>query len=166
MLSVFQILRRASAQREALAAAAEASLDLPDQQLLSAILCVHRAIEVDRNAFAHGILGVCDNLPDAILWLQSTDQMSLRIRFHMEQNYVFDEFEEERLAKLAYIYRLDDMERLSSDVGDLWAIWFEFMMYIRWPATSVEEYHQLCSRPRIAQELDRIRRGSNPLAQL
>jgi uncharacterized membrane protein len=55
-LAVFQTLRRSSAQRDAISEAAKATLSETDQELLTAILNVHKSVETERNALAHGHL--------------------------------------------------------------------------------------------------------------
>jgi hypothetical protein len=164
LLAVFQILRRSSSQREAIEEAAKTALESHHQDLLTAILNVHRAIEADRNFLAHGIIGECDEVPDGILWIQPSDIMALRIRFHLEHDFEFSEQERKDLADKAYVYRNSDLQRIGNDVHDLWDIWFEFRSIAHYPTASGEGYRRLCDRPRIAQELARRQSGSaNPI---
>jgi hypothetical protein len=162
MLSVFQILRRSSSQRDAISQAASTSLDLTQQELLSAILNVHRTIEADRNDLVHGLLGSCDDIKDGILWLQATDQMILRLRFHLEPGFAFDSEVSNDLAQMTFLYRKSDLERIQENVKELWNIWFKFMRIAQYPTASEEELRQLCDQPRIAQELARMRRKNTP----
>src|ERR1700724_3338471 len=75
-LAVFQSLRRSSAQRDAISEASKASLSEADQELLSAVLSVHKSIEAERNALAHGHFGTSTALPDALIWMNTNDFVS------------------------------------------------------------------------------------------
>jgi hypothetical protein len=162
MLSVFQILRRSSAQRDAVSQAASTSLEPYQQELLSALLNVHRTIEADRNDLVHGLLGQCNEIEDGVLWLQATDQMIIRLRFHLEPGFALaPEFQDE-LAQKTVLYRRSDLERIRDNVTELWNLWFKFMRMAQYPTASAEEFRQLCDQPRIAQELARMRQKSTP----
>src|SRR5258708_11522665 len=162
MLSVFQILRRSSAQRDAISQAAKTSLDDAQQELLGALMNVHRAIEADRNDLVHGVLGECDEVKDGILWLQATDQMLLRLRFHLEPGFAFDSEAQAMLAEKTFLYRKADLERIEQDIAELWRIWYEVMQIAHYPTASAEQFRQLCDQPRIAQELARMRQKNTP----
>src|ERR1700730_14695695 len=150
MLSVFQILRRSSAQRDAISQAASTSLETHQQELLSALLNVHRTIEADRNDLVHGLLGQCNEIEDGILWLQATDQMIIRLRFHLEPGFALaPEFQDE-LAQKTFLYRKSDLERIRDNVTELWNLWFKFMRIAQYPTITAEEFRQLCDQPRIA----------------
>jgi hypothetical protein len=73
-LAVFQSLRRSSAQRDAISGAAAVALtDDVGRKLLTAILNVHKAVEAELNAFAHGHFGCCNTFSDGLLWMSSGD---------------------------------------------------------------------------------------------
>ena len=63
-LAVFQTLRRSIAQRDAISEAARVALNETDQELIFAVLNVHKSIESERNALAHGHLGVYSLMED------------------------------------------------------------------------------------------------------
>jgi hypothetical protein len=161
-VAVFQILRRSSAQRDAISEAAKATINRDDQELLNAILNVHKSTETERNSLAHGVLGVCEEISDGIAWLQADDFVMLRLKFHMEEGFVYDEAEEKRLASKAFIYKGKDLESLLEEIKELWGVWFKLLTYLRYPLASSEERRQLCDQPRIAQELQLIRQKNNP----
>src|SRR5690348_8079478 len=58
---VFALIRRASNQRDAVSAAAEARLSGADLELVRALLVEHRALEGYRNSVAHSVFGVCED---------------------------------------------------------------------------------------------------------
>jgi hypothetical protein len=166
-MAVFQILRRSSAQRDAIFAAGKTVLTDPHLELLSALLSVHKSIEPERNALAHGTFGVCDELPNDLLWQEANDIVQLRARFHMEPGFTFDEAEMATHISQTYVYRHSDLERIRDDIRELWGHWFHIREYLHWfgskPTTAGgEQYLQLCDRPRIAQELARMRRENTP----
>jgi hypothetical protein len=166
-VAVFQILRRSSAQRDAIYAAARSVLSPEHLELLSALLNVHKAIEPERNALAHGHFGICDELPNDLLWQDANDIVQLRNRFHMEEGFEFDEREAADHVAKTYVYRAADLERIREEIRMLWHLWFDIREYLRYfgegPSTAnAAQYLQLCDRPRIALELAQIRRGNTP----
>jgi hypothetical protein len=80
--------------------------------------------------------------------------------------------EKEHAAMLAtiFVYRKDDLEKIYADFEDQATIWFLMTNYLKLVSNGeairhAELYRQLCDRPRIAQELDRLRRGKTPPTQ-
>jgi hypothetical protein len=65
-MAVFQSLRRSSSQREAIAEAGKIRLPPSDQDLLNAVLNVHKSIEAERNALAYGHFGMYSELKDSL----------------------------------------------------------------------------------------------------
>jgi hypothetical protein len=72
-IAVYLILRRGAARSDAITAAAKATLDKKDQELISAVLTVHKSVEAERNSLAHGCWGTCNKIPDAVLWVDLAD---------------------------------------------------------------------------------------------
>jgi hypothetical protein len=171
-LAVFQSLRRSSIQRDVISEAAAVALtDDADRELLTAILNVHKAVEAERNAFAHGHFGCCNTFPDGLLWMSTENY----IRFRASRTLAIDVppyGEKEHAAMLAtiFVYRKDDLEKIYADFEDQATIWFLMTNYLKLVSNGeairhAELYRQLCDRPRIAQELDRLRRGKTPPTQ-
>ena len=77
-MAVFHHLRRSVSQREAVMEAAQMVLGAAELELLTALLNVHKSIEAERNALAHGYFGATDDLPDDILWLSTNDYVALK----------------------------------------------------------------------------------------
>lgn len=73
-MAVFQSLRRSSSQREAIAEAGKIRLPPSDQDLLNAVLNVHKSIEAERNALAHGHFGMYSELKDSLLWMATVER--------------------------------------------------------------------------------------------
>jgi hypothetical protein len=164
-LAVYEILRRSSNQRDALEAAAKMKLSPRDLELLAAILNIHKSIEADRNAFAHGHIGWTDKLPDALLWITTADY----VRFSLRAHHGMIDFKSEgynQLADRTSVYTGQDLAKISSDVRDLWRIWLDLDGYlaglIRFQLSNDQEYSRLCSLPRVAQELAILRHRGAP----
>jgi hypothetical protein len=171
-LAVFQSLRRSTAQRDAISeAAAVALMDDVDRELLTAILNVHKAVEAERNAFAHGHFGCCNTFPDGLLWMSTRDY----IRFRAGRTLSIDvphygEKEHAALLATIFVYRKDDLETIYTDIEDQTTIWFLMTTYLKSASKGeairhAEVYRQLCDRPRIAQELGQLRREKTPPTQ-
>jgi hypothetical protein len=164
-LAVYEILRRSSNQREAIETAARIKLSARDQELLSAILGVHKSIEADRNTFAHGHIGWTDALPDALLWITAPDY--IRFILHAQNGMLGPESEwYQLLSERTFVYTIADLSKISADVREIWSAWLHFgtmlMSLLRFQLKGDEEYDQLCGQSRIAQELAIIRQKTNP----
>jgi hypothetical protein len=124
-LAVYEILRRSSNQREAIETAARIKLSTRDQELLSAILSVHKSIEADRNAFAHGHIGWTDALPDALLWITASDY--IRFILHVQNGMLGSESEwYQPLSERTFVYTIADLSTISTDVREIWRAWLHF----------------------------------------
>ena len=167
-LAVYEILRRSSNQREAIETAARIKLSARDQELLSAILGVHKSIEADRNAFAHGHIGWTNALPDALLWITTSDY--IRFILHVQNGMLGSESElYEPLSERTFVYTLADLSKISTDVREIWRTWLHFgtmlMSLLRYKLNGDEQYNQLCAQSRIARELAILRQKNRPSTQ-
>ena len=68
------------------------------------------------------------------------------------------------------VYKKEDLQGILADITTLGFIWFDLVGYLQLSATAdtqkrAEAYRQLCDQPRIAQELEKLRREKTPLAQ-
>lgn len=169
-LAVFQSLRRSSAQRDAIAEAAKVALNERDQELLGAILSVHKATEAERNALVHGHFGTADNLPDAFIWQNTTDYVLFRASMTISREGTLDDARVGRLLSTMYVYRKADLEAIFAEISELAQVWHDLTRYLthKLPADARvhgQAYSQLCGQSRIAQELENIRRKNNPSVQ-
>jgi hypothetical protein len=159
-LSVYEILRRSSNQREAIEAAAKFKLQPRDIELLSAILNTHKSIEQERNAFAHGHIGWIDPLPDAILWITAADYMRILVQIQHGKLSPHDDGYG-TIAEQAFVYTEADLIQINDDVRTIWRIWIDFNAYLAsftlYQQCNDAEYGRLCSLPRIAQQLALLR---------
>ena len=167
-LAVFQTLRRSLAQRDAISEAAKASpLNEADQKLLTAILAVHKAIEAERNALAHGHLGIYTQMEDGIVWMTTADYIAFKSLIVLVGDRNFDEAKRNMLFSSLSYYRQPDLETILEDIDDLGWIWSDLIRYLQQerPQPRAQLYHQLCGRSRIAQELAKLRREKPPASQ-
>jgi hypothetical protein len=168
-LAVYEILRRSSSQREAIETAAKIKLSAQHQELLSAILSIHKSIEPDRNAFAHGHLGWTDALPDALLWITAPDY--IRFMLHAHNGMLGPESEwYQLLSERTSVYTVADLLKINADVREIWSAWLHFgtmlMSLFRFKLKNDEQYNKLCNQPHIARELAILRQRNNPPTQL
>ena len=163
-VAVFQLLRRSSAQREAISVAANFVLNPTDRELLSAILNVHKSIESDRNALAHGHFGISNKLPDALLWIDTSAFIALKSSHKLTRHNLETQ---KNLIDAVYVYNTDDLARIFNDLSALNLIWVDFLSYLQQdePQLRAPKYHQLCDQSRIAQELVTLRQKNSPSTQ-
>jgi hypothetical protein len=158
-LAVFQTLRRSSAQREAISEAAKASVHITDQTLITAALNVHKSVEAERNALAHGHMGTNSLLPDGILWMSTADYVSFKATLVLVGDTIHTDAKRDQLNSCLWYYRASDLQAIADDIdmmGWIWSDMIEFLRELR-PKRRHELYQQLCKRPRIAQELENLR---------
>jgi hypothetical protein len=162
-LAVFQSLRRSSAQRDAIAEASKASLSERDHELISAVLNGHKSIEAERNALAHGHFGTSTALPDALMWMPTSDFVMFSTKFKLSGQLIWSEAERDRMLTRVWVYRLPDLEAIYADILALAEIWYETVKYLQIPSGEIREaaYLQLCDQPRIAQELVKLRQKNS-----
>jgi hypothetical protein len=165
-LSVYEILRRSSNQREAIEAAAKFKLQPRDLELLSAVLNVQKSIEQERNAFAHGHLGWIDQLPNAVMWITAADYMRFSVKIHHGEFSPRDE-DYSKIAEAAFVYTDADLTQINDDVRSLWRILIDlnayFASFTRYQISNDAEYHRLCGLPLISRELSSLGlKRSNP----
>lgn len=174
-LAVFQSLRRSSAQREAISEAARVALDDKDRELLNAILNVHKSVEAERNALAHGHFGISSKIKDGVLWGTASDFVKIRLGIKAKPQHEWKDKEHLEFLSNFWVYKGDDLKKILADIHELGDIWFNFTRYLsldpRRPQdafaadTRDDLYHLLCDRPRIDQELETLRREKTPPTQ-
>jgi hypothetical protein len=102
VLAVFHSLRRSALQREVILKAARVTLESADRELLSAILNVHKSIETERNALAHGHFGIYTNLPDGLIWMETKVYVDYKARMELG-NEAFTSEEADALYSNMYV---------------------------------------------------------------
>jgi hypothetical protein len=165
-LAVFQTLRRSTAQRSAVwAAASHGGLDKQGQELVAAMLDVHRSIEKERVALAHGHFGFYEKTPDIILWTTTINYVQLKAKVHLANVVQTPEMKAELIKQIQF-YRKEDLEEVHQSIVYCGQMWVDAINWLRsYPPRRDELYRQLCDQPRIRQALENIRRKNNPSAQ-
>jgi hypothetical protein len=166
-IAVFQVLRRATGQREALIAAIEHQYDLKlhERELLFAIVDVHKSIEAARNALAHGHFGISEAYPDIMLWTTAENYISYKTHFHLAGHLLDAESKKEHLEKI-FFYSEADLKSVFESIDYAGKMWVEAINWIRTFGPQREKlYHQLCDQSRIAEALKTLRQKNNPSTQ-
>lgn len=163
-LAVFQTLRRATAQREAVGVAAKAADLAPkDLELITAMLDVHRSTEAERTALAHGHFGIYDRLLDGILWMTAQDYIRIKAQIPNPANTIVDPKLREDLVSRIFVYKKDDLLRTYDNIVFCTDMWDGSVKYLRAHDPQRDQlYHQLCGQSRIAQALAELRRKNTP----
>jgi hypothetical protein len=164
-LAVYSILRRATAQQEAIYAAARIALNNDAElELVSALIAVHKSIEAERTALAHGHFGTYDKLPDAILWMTTTDYVQLKAKLHLA-NMVMTDKMRDNLYSSIFVYKKPDLKKIYEDILYCAAMWPEVTTWLKANGRQREAgYRQLCSQSRIAQALVTLRQKNKTSA--
>jgi hypothetical protein len=150
-LAVFSTLRRSTAQREAISAAAEVTLvEQPkDLKLLTAMLDVHKSTEAERSALAHGHFGTFDLVPDIILWTTAADYVQLKAKLHLA-NMVDSEKVRDDLISRIFFYRKADLTKIYEDILFCAHMWPDAINWLRSRSPLREElYLRLCGQIRL-----------------
>jgi hypothetical protein len=153
-IAVYLILRRGSARSDAIMAAAKATLDKKDQELISAVLTVHKSVEAERNSLAHGCWGTCNKIPDAVIWVDLADNANFIADYFSKEpgkSRTFSGREHADFAKKLFYYTLDDLEDVYKQIYKDEKIIFTLVRYLRWSEnppdgrTREDIYDQLCN---------------------
>lgn len=167
-LAVFQHLRRSSAQRDAISEAASAALDSTDRELVSAVLDAHKTVEAERNALTHGHFGTSSKLPDALIWMNTNDYVTVRVEMTLRNPIPqWDDKKHLDLLSRISVYRKTDLSVIFDDTKEIADIWFNLIQYLRHGTGTnarARKYHQLCDRSHIARALAKLRQKNTPLA--
>jgi hypothetical protein len=159
-MAVFQKVRQSNRQRETILEAAKAVLtEAAYQELLTAILNVHRSVEKERNDLAHGHWGIYDKMPDGILWMETANYINFKADIVLKKDRHFDDDKGNKFRACLWYYKASDLQAILGDIDDMGWIWSEFIRCLQdpGPPTRAARYRELCQRPRIAQELEKLR---------
>lgn len=149
-IAIFLTLRNARAQRDVLVAAAEMTLKGPDKKQFDAIMSIYGSLQSQRADLAHGIFGVIPEGKDnEIPWIETKNLSKDWVeRFQKLMNRDVPH-EDEKLAqkRCTYIYKLSDLERLETEITQLWGVAFAFTSYLNFPDSPLtkEVLEQQCA---------------------
>jgi hypothetical protein len=80
-VSMYLRLTNAEARRSVLDAAAATSLNDDDYTLFATAMKAIKPIRDRRNDFAHGLWGITNEIPDALLWVSADDHLAYDVTF-------------------------------------------------------------------------------------
>lgn len=166
-VAIFLTLRNARTQREVLIAAADMTLKAPDREIFDAIILLYRSLQSQRADMAHGVFGyIPDGKEDAIPWIETKNLSKDWIdRFYNQTSQNSSERPHEKLAqkRFTYIYELSDLERLETEIMELWGIAFSFTSYLNFPGLPLSKaaLEKQCALPQMVHALSQVRSQKN-----
>jgi hypothetical protein len=160
--ALFNSLRRSRGQRDAIVEAARASSLEPEElELITALLNVHRSIEAERTALAHGHFGIVAELTDGVIWMAANDYIHFQASMMLGPTAaIYNEEKHRRLVKTLFVYRDSDLNQMLADFSWLGQYWSDFIAYHSTKNDSEKRaalYRRLCGQSHIARELDKLR---------
>jgi hypothetical protein len=167
-IAVFQALRQSRAQRDLIGEAAKVSLSDSDQELVSAILNLHKSVEAERNALTHGHFGTSTKISDGIIWMTSADYVAIRSNITLVSVPTWNDAKHLKLLSAISVYKAADLTTIFEDMIEVANSWYNLVIYFRSPIHGqirADRYRQLCDRPHIARELAKLRREKTPPTQ-
>lgn len=124
---------------------------------------VYKALEAERNALAHGLYGICDAIPDGVVWIEVKDHVKHTIPWLAQLSPRADP--KKPLITLnidrdLFVYKPKDFEKLLQDMNELHEAAQGVAFFATWPdAQGAQGLHQVCELPQIQRELAHIRSG-------
>ena len=168
--AVFLSIKNSRAQREVLNSAAQIGLSGRELEMFEAVSIVYQSLDAQRTDLAHGIFAVSDDMPDAILWIEST-------RFARHNLEMWKEIltkppqlgvpaTDEAVKGDLFVYRKDDLTKLRDEFKEFWLAVFLFQFHLKMKAKVGEEselneqqFQRLYTLPQIQRALARLREG-------
>lgn len=164
-VAVFMSIRNSKAQRDAMTAAAEATLTGDNFDLFGAILNFYRSVETQRNDLAHGIFGHCDENSEVIVWIDPKHQTQLVVKLlaalKRAEKVEDVDLSDDAMNRATYVYRLKDIKSVLEDIQDVYNAVFKFAAYLREPEAPLcaRLFRQIYELSQIQRELEMIRKG-------
>jgi hypothetical protein len=166
-VAIFLTLRNARTQRDVLIAAADMTLQGADREIFEAIMLLYGGLQSQRADIAHGIFGfIPEGEEDAIPWIETKNLSKDWVeRFHKPKPENSAEQSDGKLAqkRFTYIYKLSDLERLETEIRELWLIAFSFTSYLNSPGLPLvtKALETQCALPQMVQALFQVRSQKN-----
>ena len=137
-------------------------------ELYRAIADFHTSVETQRNDLAHGSFGVMDDMPEAVLWMESRHVADFVLDFWNKIEHSTptgppiptsqkerDQIRQQNLDRM-FVYRPKDVETLLIDIERLWRTLGSFIYFLR-NSRPTEIYQQLVDEPHVKAALANIR---------
>jgi hypothetical protein len=106
-------------------------------------------------------------MTDGILWFSTADYIAFKAVLVLVGDRTHDQTKRDKLNSQLSYYKAPDLQTIYDDINTIGWIWSELRDYLQAirPRQRAELYRQLCDRPRIAQELAKLRREKTPPIQ-
>jgi len=129
-VALFLAIKTSKTQRDALSVVAPLLLRGDDLDAFEALLSVYEGLEKQRNALAHGLFGVSDAIPDALLWSDMQDHANFLINVYLNE-YKGEPLPDphQKLRKDMFVYERQDLEELLCNLMELQKAVFFFHCY-------------------------------------
>lgn len=131
MVAAYSTLRMGRAQRDALMAAAEATLPSDQFELFRKVLKAVASTEKLRADIAHGHWGILSNDPTAVLWIASKHHSAWNASVLVKQSLNIATDGHEGLKKHLFVYKLQDLQEIYDRIEMVWKILFDFLTLVR-----------------------------------
>ena len=158
-LAMFGVMRQMRLQRDAIRAAAGVTLEKKDQDLIEACLAVANTASSARDDLVHGMWGVSQKLPDALLWIEIKHVAPWNTEALLKETNP-DRPTHDDLARHFFVYTGQDLEEVRNQIATARHVIFTLVAYIRWrpghPYTRAGLYDQLLGEPLVHQAIDRL----------
>jgi hypothetical protein len=126
-VALFLAAKTSRAQRDSLAAVARLLLTGDDLDAFEALMTIYVSLEKQRNALAHGLFGISDALPDALLWCDMQNHANYLINAYLavyQGKPLADP--NAKLREYMFVYTRRDLEELLRDLTELQKAAFHF----------------------------------------
>ncbi len=159
-VALFLAIKTSRTQRDALSAVARLLLSGDDLDAFEALLIVYTSLEKQRNTLAHGLFGISDAIPDAVLWTDMQDHANFII------NTLLNEYKgvplpdpHAKLREDTFVYTKQDLEDLLCDLTELQKSAFSFHCHHQPREKKTHDYlRDLMAVPKIQEALQVVRR--------
>jgi hypothetical protein len=146
-------------------AAAQVGLTGRELEMFSAIAIVYQSLDSQRTDLAHGIFAVSEDLPDALLWMDSKHftQHHVESWSDMRSDSLIgqlakDAESQDKLRSKFFVYRKDDLISLRNEIAEFWGAVFRFALFLQTPSNQKsEEFQKLYALGPIQRALSRLR---------
>lgn len=160
-VAVFTSLRNARAQRDAIFAAAKATLDEELLEYLEAIMFAHKSLDGQRNDVVHGVWGHSAAIPDAAIWESVQSHAIMLIRdYHKESTGTLDPAQRSQdIAGGYFVFPYADIEALNDEIAYLVQAIQHLHVHLRYPDKKAGEnaLAKLKSSPLLQKALAEMR---------
>jgi hypothetical protein len=166
-VALFLAIKTSRTQRDALSTVARLLLIGHDLDAFEALLIVYASLEKQRNALAHGLFGISDAIPDAILWSDTQDHANFLINVYLHE-YKGKPLPDphEKLRSDMFVYTRKDLEDLLRDLTELQKAAFHFHCHHQ-PRESKPQNHlkDMLVIPSIQEALQAVRQKRTDASQ-